>query len=48
MILIIVKDKLNFKIDKPIQAVYRLRRGCEKNGILTDDYNVHRQVNFIK
>lgn len=42
----IVKDKLNFKIDKPIQAVYRLRRGCEKMVYWTDDYNVPRQVNL--
>jgi len=40
--------KLNFKIDKPIQAVYRLVRGCERTIYFTDDYNKPRYFNFDK
>ena len=40
------EEKLNFKINKQIQATYRLRRGCEKMVYWTDNYNVPRQVNL--
>lgn len=41
-----IEDKLNFQINKPIQATYRLRRGCEKTVYWTDDYNLVRRVNL--
>lgn len=41
-------DKLNFRLDKQIQAVYRLRLGCEKVIYFTDDYNKPRYFNFNK
>ena len=40
------KNKLNFRIDKQIQGVYKLRRGCEKNVYWTDNFNSLRQVNL--
>ena len=39
---------LNFKIDKPIDAVYRLRKGCERTIYFTDDFNKPRYFNFDK
>lgn len=39
-------EKLNFKVEKQIQATFRLRRGCEKMVYWVDDYNVPRQVNL--
>jgi len=33
------KNKLNFKVFKQIQAIYRLRRGCDKTIYWVDDYN---------
>lgn len=38
--------KLNFKIDKPIEAIYRLRRGCDITVYFTDDYNLPRYFNL--
>lgn len=40
------KNKLNFKVDKQIQATFKLRRGCEKLVYWTDNFNVPRQVNL--
>lgn len=40
--------RLNFKISKQIQAVYRLRRGCEKTIYFTDNFNKPRYFNFKK
>lgn len=37
---------LNFRTDKPIRAVYRLRRGCEKTVYFVDDFNLPRYFNF--
>ena len=42
------KDKFNFRIDKQIQAVYRLRRGCDKMIYWTDNFNVPRSINLNK
>lgn len=42
------EDKLNFHIAHQIQAVYRLRRGCERTIYFTDDYNKPRYYNFDK
>src|SRR5574343_907728 len=44
----IAEDKLNFNIGKPIDAVYRLRKGCERTVYFTDDYNNPRYYNFDK
>jgi len=41
-------NKLNFRIDKPIQATYRLRRGCEQTIYFTDGYNKPRYFNLAK
>lgn len=41
-------NKLNFKVSKQIQAIYRLRRGCEKTIYFTDNYNKPRYFNFNK
>lgn len=38
------KNKLKFNINYPIQATYKLRRGCEKTIYWTDDYNPQRNV----
>lgn len=38
--------KLNFKVDHQIDAVYRLRRGCERTVYFTDDLNKPRIVNI--
>lgn len=43
-----IKDKLNFKISKQINATYRLRRGCERTIYWVDDYNKPRYYNFDK
>ena len=43
-----IEDKLNFKLNKPIDATYRLRRGCERTVYFTDDYNKPRYYNFDK
>jgi hypothetical protein len=43
-----VKDKLNFKISKQIDATYRLRRGCERTVYWVDDFNKPRHYNFDK
>lgn len=40
------KNKLNFRVDKQIQAVYKLRRGCEKTVYWTDNYNFLRSANL--
>ena len=37
-------EVLNFKVEHQIQAIYRLRRGCEKTVYWTDDFNPPRQV----
>jgi hypothetical protein len=37
---------LNFQLEYPIEAVFRLRRGCEITVYFTDDYNVPRYFNF--
>lgn len=42
------KDKFNFRIDKQIQAVYRLRRGCDKMVYWTDNHNEPRSINLSK
>lgn len=39
-------EKLNFSVSHPIEAVYRLRRGCDKSIYFTDDYNVPRYFNL--
>ena len=44
----ILEDKLNFKIEKQIQATYRLRKGCEKTIYFTDNLNKPRYFNFNK
>ena len=44
----ILEDKLNFKVEKQIQATYRLRKGCEKTIYFTDDLNKPRYINFNK
>lgn len=41
-------NKLNFRIEHQIQAVYRLRKGCERTLYFTDDYNPPRYFNFDK
>lgn len=40
------KNKLNFQINKPIQATFRIRRGCERVIYFVDGYNVPRSVNL--
>ena len=40
------KNKLNFRINKPIQATFRIRRGCERVIYFVDGYNVPRSVNL--
>lgn len=42
------KDKLNFKLNRQIDVVYSLRRGCEDTIYFTDDYNEPRVFNFSK
>ena len=42
------EDRLNFKIGKPVDAVYRLRRGCDRTVYFTDDYNRPRYFNLDK
>ena len=43
----VVNDpNLNFNLQHPIEAVYRLRRGCEKTVYFTDNYNVPRYFNL--
>ena len=39
-------DKLNFKLTNQIDAVYRLRQGCEKTIYFTDNLNPPRIFNF--
>jgi len=39
---------LNFKINKQIQATYRLRKGCERNVYWVDDHNPPRYLNIDK
>ena len=39
-------DKLNLKVQFPIEAVYRLRRGCDKTVYFTDDYNTPKYFNL--
>lgn len=41
-----LKYKLNFNTEYPIQAVYRLRRGCEKVVYWVDNKNLNREVNL--
>ena len=43
-----LEDKLNFKITNQIQAIYRLRRGCERTIYFTDNLNRPRFFNFDK
>ena len=43
-----LEDKLNFKITNQIQAIYRLRRGCERTIYFTDNLNKPRYFNFDK
>lgn len=40
------KDRLNFKLENQIQAVYRLRKGCEHTVYWVDGYNKPRFFNF--
>src|SRR6187402_200089 len=42
------EDKLNFRVENQIQAIYRLRRGCERTVYFTDNYNKPRYFNFDK
>lgn len=42
------KKKLNFRVNKPVDATYRIRRGCEKNVYFTDFHNVPRKINLQK
>ena len=44
----IPEDKLNFKVEYQIQAIYRLRKGCEKTIYFTDNLNKPRYFNFNK
>lgn len=39
-------NKLNFRIDKPIQSSFRMRRGCDKVIYWVDNYNVPRMANL--
>lgn len=39
-------EKLNLNIAYPIEAVYRLRRGCDQTIYFTDDYNLPRYFNL--
>lgn len=43
-----VNTNLNFNIENQIDAVYRLRRGCERTIYFTDDLNKPRIFNFDK
>ncbi|MGL6105517.1 MAG: hypothetical protein ACRC0V_11900, partial [Fusobacteriaceae bacterium] len=43
-----IKNKLNFKVDKQIQATFRLRGGCNRTVYFTDDYNKPRYYDFDK
>lgn len=40
------RDKLNFKVTKPIDMSYRLRRGCENTIYFTDDNTRPKYFNF--
>lgn len=42
------KDKLNFSLSHQIQAVYRLRLGCEDTIYWTDGLNTPKYYNFAK
>lgn len=44
--IIMTSDCLNFSADYPIQAIYRIRRGCEKNIYFTDNNNSVRTINL--
>ena len=41
-------NKLNFKLNKPIDSTYRLRRGCERTIYFTDDNSEPRYYNLDK
>lgn len=38
--------KLGFRVDKQIDATFRLRRGCERTIYFVDDYNKPRYINL--
>lgn len=42
------EDKLNFDEHHQIQAIYRLRRGCDRTIYFTDNFNVPRTINIDK
>lgn len=42
------EDKLDFDEHHQIQAIYRLRRGCDRTIYFTDNFNVPRTINIDK
>lgn len=42
------EDKLHFNEHHQIQAIYRLRRGCDRTIYFTDNFNVPRTINIDK
>ena len=43
---IMTSDCLNFSAEYPVQAVYRIRRGCERHIYFTDNNNTVRVLNL--
>ena len=41
-----INDKLGFKVSKPIDVIYRLRRGCKRTIYFTDDNERPRYYDF--